>query len=195
MAPSELLAAEPARRHRLIAADFGRRVHGTRDWSAAAPVSGWEARDVVTHLVEWLPSFVAGGSEARLPEGPSPADEPAAAWDAHRRAVQDLLDDPARAASPFTNPHIGAMPLGDAIDRFYTFDVFLHTWDLARATGQDEVLDPELCASMLEGMQPLDELLRASGQYGAAVPVPADADAQTRLIGFIGRDPDWTPRG
>jgi len=48
---------------------------------------------------------------------------------------------------------------------------------------------------MLEGMQPLDELLRASGQYGAAVPVPADADAQTRLIGFIGRDPDWTPRG
>jgi uncharacterized protein (TIGR03086 family) len=87
------------------------------------------------------------------------------------------------------------MPLGDAIDRFYTSDVFLHTWDLARATGQDEVLDPELCASMLEGMQPLDELLRASGQYGAAVPVPADADAQTRLIGFIGRDPDWTPRG
>ena len=195
MAPSELLAAEPARRHRLIAADFGRRVHGTRDWSAAAPVSGWEARDVVTHLVEWLPSFVAGGSEARLPEVPSPADEPAAAWDAHRRAVQDLLDDPARAASPFTNPHIGAMPLGDAIDRFYTSDVFLHTWDLARATGQDDRLDPELCALLLAGMEPMEEVMRSSGQYGPRVPVKDDADIQTQLLAFIGRDPQWTPAG
>jgi hypothetical protein len=24
------------------------------------------------------------------------------------------------------------------------------------------------------------------------VPTPSDADAQTRLIGFIGRDPFWT---
>jgi len=31
------------------------------------------------------------------------------------------------------------------------------------------------------------------GQYGPPVPVPADADAQTRLLGFIGRDPDWRP--
>jgi len=23
--------------------------------------------------------------------------------------------------------------------------------------------------------------------------VPDDADAQTRLLGFIGRDPNWTP--
>ena len=42
-------------------------------------------------------------------------------------------------------------------------------------------------------MEPIDELLRSSGQYGAAVPVPDDADVQTRLIGFIGRDPRWSP--
>ena len=34
-----------------------------------------------------------------------------------------------------------------------------------------------------------DELLRSSGQYGPKVEVPADADVQTRLIAFIGRDP------
>jgi uncharacterized protein (TIGR03086 family) len=193
MAPSELLTADPARRHRLIADDFTRRVHGTSDWSAAAPVDGWAAHDVVAHLVEWLAAFVAGGCDVRLPDVPSPDEQPAAAWVLHRRAVQDVLDDPDLAATVFTNPHIGSMPLGQAIDRFYTSDVFLHTWDLARATGQDETLDPEMCAAMLARMEPIDELLRSSGQYGPAVPVPDDADVQTRLIGFIGRDPLWSP--
>src|SRR5690349_3761801 len=195
MAPSELLTAEPARRHRLIADDFARRVHGTRDWSMAAPVPGWAARDVVVHLVEWLPAFLAGGSDVRLPEGPPPAEEPAAAWDAHQQAVQDLLDDPEATTLEFTNPHTGSMPLAQAIDRFYTSDVFMHTWDLARATGQDDTLDSEVCADMLTGLLPIEEVIRGSGRFGPAVPVPGDADPQTRLIGFIGRDPAWTPPG
>ena len=190
MTPQSPSAAD---NHRQTAAAFTARVDGTTDWGAPAPVEGWVARDVVRHLVEWLPGLLSSGSAVTLPEVPSVDDDPVAAWHAHCDAVQSLLDDPASADLVLTNPHIGSLPVPDAIDRFYTSDVFLHTWDLARATGQDEVLDAELCASMLEGMQPLDALLRASGQYGAAVPVPADADAQTRLIGFIGRDPDWTP--
>jgi hypothetical protein len=35
--------------------------------------------------------------------------------------------------------------------------------------------------------------MRASGQFGPAVPVPDDAPVQDRLIGFIGRDPAWRP--
>jgi hypothetical protein len=69
----------------------------------------------------------------------------------------------------------------------------MHTWDLARATGQDERLDPAFCADLLAGMEPIDELLRQSGQYGPKVAVPADADVQARMLGFIGRDPAWTP--
>ncbi|HEX5090749.1 MAG TPA: TIGR03086 family metal-binding protein [Nocardioides sp.] len=191
MAPSELVSAAPARRHELIAGDFARRVHGVRDWSAPAPVPGWTATDVVAHLVDWLRGFVASGSDVRLPDVPPPAEQPAAAWNAHQRAVQELLDDPAAADSGFANPHTGSMPLAQAIDRFYTTDVFMHTWDLARATSQDDTLDPELCAVLLTGMEPIDDLLRESGQYGPKVPVPDDADAQTRMLGFIGRDPGW----
>jgi uncharacterized protein (TIGR03086 family) len=191
MAPSELVTAGPARRHQLIADDFAQRVHGVQDWSAAAPVSGWTATDVVAHLVEWLRGFVASGSDVRLPDVPSPAEQPAAAWDAHQRAVQEVLDDPASASSEFANPHTGSMPLAQAIDRFYTSDVFMHTWDLARATSQDDTLDPELCAVLLDGMEPIEELIRSSGQYGPRVPVPDDADPQTRMLGFIGRDPNW----
>jgi uncharacterized protein (TIGR03086 family) len=81
------------------------------------------------------------------------------------------------------------MSLEPATDMIYTGDVFLHRWDLARATGQDETLDAHKCAAMLEGMLPLDEVLRASGQYGPRVDVPDDADVQTKLLAFVGRTP------
>jgi len=60
---------------------------------------------------------------------------------------------------------------------------------LTARLGQDETLDPERCAEMLEGMLPMDEVLRQSGQYGPRVAVAEDADAQTKLLAFIGRTP------
>jgi uncharacterized protein (TIGR03086 family) len=182
------LPTEPAERHRAVAAGFTARVQGASDWEAPAPVPDWTARDVVAHLVEWFPHFLTSGTGLELDHGPSPQEDPVAAWQVHADAVQRLLDGP-DAATPFKHPMVGEMPLPDAVDRFYTTDVFMHTWDLARATGQDERLDPETCADLLAGMQPIEELLRTSGQYGPAVKVPDDADAQTRLLGFIGRDP------
>ena len=116
-----------------------------------------------------------------------------AAWEHHAGAVQTILDDPATADRTFANRHVGDLPLADAIDRFYTTDVFMHTWDLARATGQPAGLDEAECAALLAGMEPMDELLRSSGQYGPRVVVPAEALAVDRLMGFIGRDPAWQP--
>jgi uncharacterized protein (TIGR03086 family) len=72
---------------------------------------------------------------------------------------------------------------------FFIGDIVVHTWDLARATGGDEKLDPDEVHRMFAGMEPLDAMLRASGQYGARVDVPVDADEQTRLIAFVGRRP------
>jgi uncharacterized protein (TIGR03086 family) len=190
MALSEL---SPAEKHRRIAGVFTDRVRSVKDWDAPAPVSGWVARDVVRHLVEWLPALLSGGAGVRLPAGPDLDDDPVGAWQVHTDAVQAILDDPESPQKKLVNPHIGEVPLDQAIDRFYTSDVFMHTWDLARASGQDDRLDAEFCAEMLAGMEPIDELLRSSGQYGPRVPVPADADAQTRLMGFIGRDPFWSP--
>nr|WP_007512003.1 MULTISPECIES: hypothetical protein [Pseudofrankia] len=71
----------------------------------------------------------------------------------------------------------------------------MHTWDLARATGQDSRLDPGLCAVLLDGMAGMEDVIRSSGQYGPRVPVPDGSDAQTRMLGFIGRDPFFAPSG
>jgi uncharacterized protein (TIGR03086 family) len=185
-----------AENHRRVAGAFTERVRGVSDpagWDALAPVAGWTARDVVGHLVEWFPAFLAGGSDIRLSSGPALHDDPVGAWTAQCDAVQAVLDDSSSQAVTFFNRHIGEMPLPDAIDRFYTADVFMHTWDLARATGQDDTLDPEYCAELLEGMIPYENAMRSSGQYGPRVPVPDDAPVQDRMLGFIGRDPLWRP--
>jgi uncharacterized protein (TIGR03086 family) len=182
------LPSDPVERHRAVSAGFTARVRGTSDWEAPAPVPGWRARDVVAHLVEWFPEFLTAATGLVLDRGPSPQDDPVSAWQVHTDAVQRLLEGP-EAATAFRHPMVGEMPLPHAVQQFYTTDVFLHTWDLARATGQDERLDPEFCADLLAGMTPIEELLRSSGQYGPRVPVPEDADVQTQLLAFIGRDP------
>jgi uncharacterized protein (TIGR03086 family) len=177
--------------HRHVAGEFTKTVERTApaQWDAPAPPEGWVARDVVRHLVEWLPAFLQGSTGIVLPAGPSVDDDPAAAWRAHADGVQALLDDPAIADREYDFPHIRRMALAHAIAMIYTPDVFMHRWDLARATGQDETLDPRRCAEMLEGMLPMDDVLRQSGQYGPRVEVPDDADAQTKLLAFIGRNP------
>jgi uncharacterized protein (TIGR03086 family) len=181
----------PADEHRRVAAAFTATVQGTPAdaWDRPAPVEGWAARDVVRHLVEWFPAFLRSGTGVELPQGPDVDDDPVGAWRTHTDAVQAMLDDPAVADREHDLPHLGRMSLAQATDMIYTNDVFLHRWDLARATGQDETLDPERCAVMLEGMLPIDEVLRQSGQYGPKVEVPDDADVQTRLLAFIGRTP------
>lgn len=189
---SDRVAGEPpAQRHRRFAAEFTRTVEGVAPdgWDAPSPVEGWVARDVVRHLVEWLPAFLRSAVGIELPTGPSVDDDPVGAWRSHTDAVQALLEDPSIADQEHDLPHIGRMGVGRAIDTIYTPDVFLHRWDLARATGQDERLDEATCAEMLAGMLPLEEVLRASGQYGPRVEVPEDADVQTKLLAFIGRTP------
>ena len=185
---------EQSDHHRRIADAFSERVAdvGTR-WDDPTPVPEWSVRDIVRHLVEWLPGFLASGSAVRLPTGPSVDDDPFGAWRAHCAAVQAVLDDPVIAGGLLTDLHIGELSVAEAIDRFYTPDVFMHTWDLARATGQDDGLDADTCATMLAGLQPIDQLLRDSGQYGPRMPVADDASAVDRLMAFIGRDPEWRP--
>ena len=184
------LPEDPADRHREIAGHFGDIAADVADWDAPAPVPGWAARDVVGHLVEWFPAFLSGGGISLAPVTVSVAGDPAAAWAAHAAAVQELFDDGDRE---FAHPMVGSHRLADAIDQFYTSDIFMHTWDLAKAGGVDPALDPEFARMLLTGMQPIDEMLRASGQYGPKMPVSPDAPEPDQLMAFVGRDPDWVP--
>ena len=180
-----------ADRYRNVAAGFTRRVAGVPDnaWSNPAPCEGWVARDVVRHLVEWVPALLSAGASVTVPAIPPVDDDPAAAWSALDQALQATLDDPAVSQAAFDHPQAGRHTVEGAIAMFILPDVLVHTWDLARATGLDETLDPDEVHTLVAGMEPHDEMLRQSGHYGPRIDVPADADEQTRLIAFLGRRP------
>lgn len=128
------------------------------------------------------------GAGLARPTIPPVDDDPVAAWRALDAALQGALDDPGVASRSF-EMRMGRVSVDEAIDQFCTGDIFFHTWDLARATGLDERLDPDEVHAALTAMQPLDQVLRDSGHYGPKVAVADDADEQTKLIAFIGRTP------
>jgi uncharacterized protein (TIGR03086 family) len=66
-------------------------------------------------------------------------------------------------------------------------DLAIHGWDLSRAIGADETIDPELVGFIWQAWKDREEMIRGSGMFGDKVEVAADADPQTRLLALMGR--------
>jgi uncharacterized protein (TIGR03086 family) len=156
-------------------------------WSDPSPCEDWDARGVVRHVIETQGMFLRLVGRD-LPPIPDVADDPAGAWDGARAAIQADLDDPERAGTEFDGS-FGRTRFETAVDRFLCADLVMHRWDLARATGQDEHIDPADAQRLLDGAVAFGDAIRSPGVCGPPVPVPADADIQTRVIGFYGRQP------
>jgi uncharacterized protein (TIGR03086 family) len=180
--------SEIAERYERITDQFTDRVRAVSpgDWDNPSPCEGWTARDVVGHLTEWIPGFFEGQG-VPFPAVPSVQDDPLAAWETVRSAMAGVLGDPALADKQISTP-FSTQSLAETVDMIVTGDVFTHTWDLARATGQDETLDADQLQRMLASMGSIpDEVLRADGMFAPAVEVPDDADDQTRFLAIAGR--------
>jgi uncharacterized protein (TIGR03086 family) len=187
--------SDAAARFETVAAGFTARVNAVPGdaWDRPAPCEGWVARDVVRHLVEWLPGpgFLLGTFGVDAGPISSVDEEPAAAWAQVCNAVQRALDDPSIATRVEDCGPPGRLSLEAAVDVTCTPDVLIHTWDLARATGLDERLDPHEVHRQLLGLEAMppevDAAMRSSGHFGPRVVVAEGADEQTRLLAFMGR--------
>jgi uncharacterized protein (TIGR03086 family) len=156
------------------------------DWGRHSPVEDWTALGVVDHLITWLPGYLSrnGIQLAEVDLG-----DPVTAWSTRAAEIHALLRE--RGDEEWNSPMFGKSTLGAAVNQIYTTDVWMHSWDLARALGRPFDMGEERCEAVLAGMLPMDQVLRDSGQFGPQVAVPADASAQDRLLGFIGRDPGF----
>jgi uncharacterized protein (TIGR03086 family) len=181
--------SEVADRYRRLAAAMTRRIEQVPPdrWSNQSPCEKWTARDVVQHLVDVHGMFLGLVGRAMRP-GPAVDDDPVAAWASARDQVQADLDDPQRAAAEFDGVS-GRSTFEEAVDRFVCFDLNIHGWDLARATGQDERIEPSELPRLWRTAESFGDAIRSEKVCGPAVEVPSDADEQDRLLAYLGRRP------
>jgi uncharacterized protein (TIGR03086 family) len=184
---------EIAQRYRRRAEQFEQKVAAVRpeQWGNQSPCEKWSARDVVDHVVMMHGHLVMQAGRTL-----EPADDPLTAFRQARAAVEAVLADPALAEQPCETP-VGPMTVEQHIDQVVSDDLVLHGWDLARATGQDDTMDPvdverlwaSIAADTMEKFRTPDAFGPGIEVFGAEVPVPEDASLQDRLLGLIGRQP------
>jgi uncharacterized protein (TIGR03086 family) len=178
-----------ADRFRTVAAGFTERVEATKpeQWDNQSPCDEWKARDVVDHVVGTQSLFL-GMIGREMPAGPSVDDDPLAAWIHARDTTQHALDTPEIAQTEFESPVFGKSTYEQSLARIGVADVLTHTWDLARAVGADEKLDPAEVSRAYEALKPMDDMVRTKGVFGPKVEVPESADEQTKYLAFTGRE-------
>jgi uncharacterized protein (TIGR03086 family) len=179
--------SEVAERYGRVADGFSARLAGVPAgaWDDPSPCTEWDARAVVVHVVG-VHRRVVATAEGTEPVDPDPAGDLAGQWAEARAAVAAALADPARAGH-LVSGMFGEQSFESLVGRLLCADTLLHTWDLARATGQDETLDPGAVSAALGFLAPIDEGLRRPGGFGPKIEPPPGADEQTRLLNFSGR--------
>lgn len=108
---------------------------------------------------------------------------------AETRALTDAWSQPG-AAEGDTSPMGFPRPI---VARLPVFDLAVHGWDLAAATGQPYRDDDTLLTELHQMALGFADRARQAGQFGEPVAVPADAPRIDRLVGLVGRDPAWKP--
>ncbi|MFI9329302.1 hypothetical protein ACIGZJ_17375 [Kitasatospora sp. NPDC052868] len=102
--------------------------------------------------------------------------------------MKAALQDPPRAEA-MLGDDFGNMPFAAFVKRMACADTLIHTWDFARATGQNEQLDAEAVRLATELLTPEGGDIRLPNAYGPKVKAANSADEQTRLLNFPGRTP------
>lgn len=159
-------------------------------WSAPTPNDEWDVRALVAHLVDeqlWAPGILAGGEladiEPEIPGDPLGAD-PVGAHAQACAAMLTALDGVDLAAT--THLSFGDVPAAEYLMQLFA-DHLIHTWDLARATGQDEALDEALVRASATWFADREDLYRSAGVIGPAVTI-GGGSAQAQLLAAFGRD-------
>jgi uncharacterized protein (TIGR03086 family) len=160
-------------------------------WHADTPCGGWDVRALLNHVVAgnwWAAELAAGGTiegvGSRL-DGDVLGDDPLASYQASAKAAAEAFRRPGALDAPCAVSY-GPVP-GSVYAGHRFFDVFIHGWDLAVATGQDTTLDARLVRACEEVLGPQVEAFRAAGALAAALPVAPGDSGQTRFLAMLGR--------
>lgn len=154
------------------------------------PCAAWTVGELINHLVEGQQFFTA----ALVESPPSGGESDPSAGDylaSYDNAANELL---AALGADGIMEKIVSLPFGDmpgaAVAGIVANDVFVHGWDLARATGQSTDLAPELAELFLERSKAsIQESFRGDegAPFGHECQAPDGACNADQLAAFLGR--------
>ncbi|MEU9619282.1 MULTISPECIES: TIGR03086 family metal-binding protein [unclassified Streptomyces] len=160
------------------------------------PCGDWDLRGLVNHWV----LYTSHGLEHRalredLPEELTTRDFTADADWAQQYAAQ--LD---RAVAAWSDPAVweGEIDLGGSTTpasetaAMLIEETALHTWDVARAVGEELRLSDAASAYLLDVVDRYAALYRQYDGFADEVTVPGPASVFERALAHSGRDPHWT---
>jgi uncharacterized protein (TIGR03086 family) len=174
--------ADVAQLHLAVCRRFGeavRSAHGK--WDRRSPCDDWDARAVLEHVIGFHDVLVLrplGLKPNRPPE------DPQVRWQLTYDSLAQALR---KAMAPSRATQLDSHRLIPKLTR----DVLVHTWDLARAVGADDRLDPGWCELCYAGLPADLQALRATGMFKAPLALNSEIGLQARLLARLGRDPYW----
>jgi uncharacterized protein (TIGR03086 family) len=165
---------------------------GADQWQRASDCSDWTVRELVNHIVSgnlWAGELTAGKTIDEVGnrlDGDVLGDDPLGAYDASAKIAGDAFRAPGVMERPCAVSY-GPVP-GEVYGGHRFIDVLIHGWDVAKSTGQDTTLEPELVEACWEVVEPQIDLLVGSGMFDGDVDAPAGADREaTTLLARLGR--------
>lgn len=164
-------------------------------WQAPTGNDGQTVRQLVDHVVggnRMAAAILGGGTrEDGLAEFARSAGDVdiLAAFEQSRREQAEAFATPGALERTVSHP-AASMP-GAQLLGFRTVEYALHGWDLARAIGADDRIDPTVADALWEMLAPMTPMLVASGMFGAGPSgtLPEGASVQDRVLDVTGRRP------
>jgi len=172
---------------------LGDLVRGTRpdQMDNQTPCTDFTVRVLLGHFLGNLDSVADGLRGEPMPEALPPrpemlGDDPAAVYD---KVTSDLI---AAAHEPGAMDRVLKVPFGEvpapALLQFIAFDLTMHSWDLATATGQEYTPPDDLVAATdAFAREAIAPEWRDGDTFAAEVEAPASATPLERLVAFSGR--------
>lgn len=162
----------------------------------ATPCADYRVGELLEHLAVWVQVFDGAVNDRPLPFDPSSHRIEAGFGEVFAAAAESILAglrDRGFDREMTMTEH--PMP-GEFILSMLLMEYVGHGWDLCRSTGRAvPFTEHEAATALAAASTIIAPEYRGTGMFDAIVEVPADAPAIDRYVGFVGRDPQWTPAG
>lgn len=186
---------DPIEQVDVIVPPLGELVKGIRpdQLDDPTPCAKFRVRDLLGHFLGNLDSVAGGLRGEPMPDALPPrpeilGDDPGKAYDAVMADFRDAI------RSPGAMDRVLKVPFGEvpapALIGFVAFDLVVHSWDVANATGQRYAPPDELVAEVdAFARQVVAPEWRDGDTFAADVDPPPGASPLERLVAFSGRRP------